>query len=78
MRLKELILLSALFALLQVCTGLWVAQRYDYPKDGAIDVARFGLERGGRYEIDVSFRFLVNIPSALMQQTIVRDALVMW
>lgn len=72
MRGKVLIWQLVLLSLVCVSRAVWVSQRYDYPKDGAIEVVRFGLERGGRYEVDVSFRFLVNVPSLLLEQSAVR------
>lgn len=69
---KSLFWNLVLFSLVCSSCGVWVAQRYDYPKDGAIEVVRFGLERGGRYEMDVSFRFLVKVPNSLLNQVSVR------
>jgi hypothetical protein len=62
-----------LLAFIHLSQSLWVAQRYDYPKVSVMEVAKFGLERGGSYEIEVSFRLLVNIPISLLHEHSVRN-----
>ena len=52
-------------AFLPLASAIWISQRYDYPKETSIEVVRFGLERGGRYEIDVSFRQKISVPSSV-------------
>ena len=61
-----------LIAFLPLASALWISQRYDYPKSTSIDVARFGLERGGRFEVDVSFRQKISVPSSLQSPIEVR------
>lgn len=41
--------------------ALWLAQRYDYPKQSVLTVAQFGLESGGSFVIDVSFKSHVEV-----------------
>lgn len=68
---REIIWLLFL-AIIPVVSSLWVAQRYDNPKETEIEVAKFGLERGGRYEIEISYRQKVSVPISLIQAREVR------
>lgn len=74
-KLRRAILVLLFLAFLEVTCGLWIAERYNYPKENVIEVAKYGLERGGSYEIEVSFRQMVNVPSPLLQAFPVRRSL---
>lgn len=72
---RGLVFCLLLVTFVPLISAVWVAQRYDYPKSNTIEVAKFGLERGGRYQIDIAFSALYAIPLSALREYSVRFAL---
>jgi hypothetical protein len=58
----------AILLFLHAASALWLAERYDYPKENVMEVVKYGVERGGSFKIEVSYRQVVNVPLSLFSR----------